>query len=401
MKARIINIFVTPIEKFFKIESAAGIILILVSVFAMFVANSRYSEFYFDILNRKFLFLSLSHWINDGLMAIFFFIVGLEIKKEIVAGELSTIRKSILPVGAAIGGMVAPALIYFWMNHNEGNVNGWAIPMATDIAFALGILSLFGSRVPLNIKIFLLALAIVDDLGAVITIALFYTNEIKSLGLLIATTGIVLTLFSRRFKISNYLVYILTGLIVWGGFLYSGIHATIAGVLMGVLTPYTFYKKSTDGAGAAYSPVNDIIHILHPYVGFLIMPIFALANAGISFENVGYEAIRQSSVSMGIIAGLLLGKPLGILSISSILLFFKMAELPKNMNWMSFTSISLLAGIGFTMSIFIASLSLVGDELIQAKIGILAGSLLSSIAGSFLFWIQLSGENSKDKYLKY
>ena len=400
MKNQIINLFVTPIEKFFKIEAASGIVLIFFAILAMMLANSRYADLYFEILNYKILFLSIGHWVNDALMAIFFFIVGLEIKKEIVAGELSSFRKSILPVGAAIGGMIVPASIYVYLNRDGGNMNAWAIPMATDIAFALGVLSLFGSRVPLNLKIFLLALAIVDDLGAVITIALFYTNDIKLLGLLIAAIGLALTVSFRRFRIGNYLVYIFTGLIVWIGFLYSGVHATIAGVLMGLMTPYTFYRKSTDGISVTYSPVNDWIHFLHPYVGFLIMPIFALANAGVSFNGVSYEVIQNSAISNGIIGGLILGKPIGILSISAMLIVFKIAELPKNVNWISYTSISLLAGIGFTMSIFISSLSLVGEELVQAKIGILLGSGLSALLGGFLFWVSSRKKNDSDMYIR-
>jgi len=400
MKNKIMNLFVTPIEKFFKVEAAAGIVLIIFALLAMILANSRYAEIYFNILNHKILFLSIGHWINDALMAIFFFIVGLEIKKEIVAGELSSFRKSILPVGAAIGGMVAPAAIYVYLNQDGGNPSAWAIPMATDIAFALGVLSLFGSRVPLNLKIFLLALAIVDDLGAVVTIALFYTNDIKLIGLLIAAIGSIVTLLFRRFQIGNYLVYILTGLIVWIGFLYSGVHATIAGVLMGLMTPYTFYRKSSDGVSMAYSPVNDLIHFLHPYVGFLIMPIFALANAGVSLNGVSYEVIQNSAISNGVIAGLLIGKPIGILSISAILIIFKITELPKNVNWISYASISLLAGIGFTMSIFISSLSLSGEQLVQAKIGILLGSGLSAFLGSFLFWLSTRASNDSSIYIR-
>lgn len=385
------NLFFKPLEKFIKIESASGIILMLCALLSMYFANSSFQNQYFDILNLKIFSLSLLHWINDGLMALFFFVVGLEIKREIVAGELSSLRKATLPIAAALGGMFAPALIYFYFNQNDGNPNGWAIPMATDIAFALGILSLFGQRVHINLKIFLLALAIVDDLGAVLVIAFFYTDKIQFWGLIISAVAIMIVLLNQKRKVRNYFIYTVCGIVVWGGFLYSGIHATIAGVLMGLLTPYSF--SSQDSLSVTFSPIEELIHFLHPFVGFLIMPVFALANAGVNLSGVQLGTLLENPISLGVVAGLLFGKPLGIVLFSLIVLVFKLADLPQNVNMKQFLSISLLAGIGFTMSIFIASLSLEGADLSIAKVSILSGSILSAIIGSVFLSLTLKKIN--------
>lgn len=248
MKKSVVNLFRKPLENFIHTESASGIILAFCAALAMVLANSSASATYFSLLETKITFLSLQHWINDGLMAIFFFVVGLEIKREIASGELSTIKKAALPVSAALGGMVVPALVYFYFNNGSPNISGWAIPMATDIAFALGVLTLFGSRVPLSLKVFLLALAIVDDLGAVLVIAFFYTSQIKIMGLLIAAASFLLIISARYFKITSYLIYIILGIGAWSGFLYSGVHATIAGVLLGLSTPNLFADRKNQFA---------------------------------------------------------------------------------------------------------------------------------------------------------
>lgn len=279
----VINLFVKPLEKFIKTESFSGIVLVICALLAMIIANSSASNHYFALLEIKIFNLSILHWVNDALMAVFFFVVGLEIKREIVAGELSTFNKAALPILSALGGMIVPALFYWFFNKEGAGANGWAIPMATDIAFALGVLSLFGSRVPLNLKIFLLALAIVDDIGAVLVIAFFYTEGIQSVGLLIAGASVVAILMAQFFKVKSYLVYTLIGTLVWYGIFRSGVHATIAGVVLGLLTPFSFEKNEL---GEKFSPVNELIHYFHPILAFLIMPIFALANAGVNFGDL-------------------------------------------------------------------------------------------------------------------
>lgn len=379
MKNKFSDLFKKPLERFISLESSSSIILAVFTLLAIFLANSQFSTNYFQILETKFFNLSLQHWINDGLMAIFFFVVGLEIKRELAIGELSTFKKASLPVAAAFGGMVIPAFIYFYFNKDTPYVAGWAIPMATDIAFALGILMVFGSRVPLSLKVFLLALAIVDDLGAVLVIALFYTEEIKILGLMIAIIAFALVLICRYFKFKSYLLYTVWGLIAWTGFLYSGVHATIAGVIMGLLTPFNFTDKKN--VLISYSPIDDLIHTLHPYVSYGIMPVFALANAGVSLSGIHFSDIITSQISTGVILGLVIGKPVGILLFSFLTLRLGLAKLPDDLNWTHLLGVSFLAGIGFTMSIFIADLALSSDKILYAKIGIFIASIIAGIIG--------------------
>lgn len=387
MLKKIINLVFKPLEQFIKIQASSGIILMACSIVAIYLANSSFQSGYFEFLNKSFFSLSILHWVNDALMAIFFFVVGLEVKREVVAGELNTFKKSALPIASAIGGMVVPAMIYFYFNKGLPSISGWAIPMATDIAFALGILSLFGNRVPLNLKVFLLVLAIVDDLGAVLIIAFFYTEKINFLGLALASFALLLVAISKKLEIRSYLVYSAWGIVAWAGVLYSGVHATIAGVLLGLMTPYSFpVKKSSK---EVYSPIEDLIHHLHPAVGFLIIPVFALCNAGISMTGVEFSEVIESPVSLGVMLGLILGKPLGIILFSSVFVSQKIAILPDGVTWKSLSGVAFLAGIGFTMSIFIATLGLVSSDLSFAKIGILGGSLLSALLGSLILFRSL------------
>lgn len=385
MKA-VFNRFTHPIVKFIKTESSSGIILICCAALAMFVANSSFSADYFNFLEKKIFNLSVLHWINDALMAIFFFVVGLEIKREIVAGELKTLKKATLPILSAVGGMLVPALFYWTLNKDGSGANGWAIPMATDIAFALGVLSLFGSRVPINLKIFLLAIAIVDDIGAVLVIALFYTEEIKMLGLLIAFGSVLAVFACQLLKVKNYLAYIAIGSVAWYGILTSGVHATIAGVILGMITPYSFPLNKQ---GDTFSPVDNLIHYLHPVVGFFIMPVFALSNAGVSLGETNLAQIFNNDVSLGIILGLVLGKPIGIFIFSFIPVKLGISKLPDQINWTGLLSLSCLAGIGFTMSIFISNLSLSPEDIVFAKVGVIVASLMSGLFGIIALAIKL------------
>ncbi len=375
-----------PLESFIHTESASGIVLAVCTVLALIIANSGFSSAYFDFLEQKVLGLTIHHWINDGLMTIFFFVVGMEIKRELVAGELRTLKKAALPIAAALGGMVVPAVVYLALNSRGGVPAGWAIPMATDIAFALGVLTLFGKRVPLSLKIFLLALAIVDDLGAVLVIAFFYTEEVRGIGLSILAASLISIWLLQRFRFRTYLPYLVFGVIAWGGTLYSGIHATIAGVLLGLLTPNLVSSGLNNESD--FSPLDDLIHILHSWVSFGIMPIFALANAGVSLRGADFGEILSSPIFSGVSLGLLLGKPIGIVFFSYLAVRFGFARLPEGLRWSHVTGVSLLAGIGFTMALFISGLSLGIEHAIFAKSAILAGSLLAGVLG--YIWLTLA-----------
>ncbi len=383
-----------PIEKFIRVEGSSGILLMASAVLAMVLANSAWSDQYFNLLDDKFFSLSISHWINDALMAIFFFVVGLEIKREIVAGELSTRRKAALPVASALGGMVVPAIVYSCFNKGEPTLHGWAIPTATDIAFALGVLALFGSRISLNLKIFLLALAIVDDLGAVLIIAFFYTEEIKMIGLVMAVIAFFLILVLRKKKIKSYFVYFVLGAVAWVGFFYSGVHATIAGVILGLLTPNSFQKKK-NSMKELYSPIGELIHTLHPVVSYFIMPLFALANAGLTVNNFKLSSFLDNAVSLGVMFGLVIGKPVGIFLFSWISVLLKLSQLPSQVSWRGVFGISILGGIGFTMSIFIANLALDKSTVIYAKMGVLMGSFVSAFLGIIFILLGMKKANQR------
>ncbi|MFC5284704.1 Na+/H+ antiporter NhaA [Pedobacter alpinus] len=377
--AQIINL--KPFKSFFKSESIGGIILILCVILSLIIANSSLGNSFINFLELKLGFennyLQLRYpvilWINDGLMAIFFLMVGLEIKRELVEGELSSIKQATLPIFAALGGMLVPAAIYFLIDHSAETGHGWGIPMATDIAFAIAILSLLGSKVPNSLKIFLTALAIVDDLGAILVIAVFYSKEIHIEYLMYAACILALLTAFNYFGVKKIYFYIIPGIIMWYLIHHSGIHATIAGVL----TAFTIPTNTTDKE----SPLEKLEHLLVKPVNFLIMPIFAIANTNIKFESQMLTNIT-SGVSMAIICGLMIGKPLGIVSFSWLSVKLKLSNLPINTKWSQIAGLGLLGGIGFTMSIFIALLSFDQPEYqIQAKFSILIASVSAGVLG--------------------
>ncbi|MBX2989321.1 MAG: Na+/H+ antiporter NhaA [Bdellovibrionaceae bacterium] len=362
-----------------------SLILVMATLIALYCANSVHADGYFSLLQFKVGPLSIQHWINDGLMTVFFFVVGMEIKKELLVGELSSFRKAALPAVAAVGGMVVPAAFFFLMSPSGEALRGWGIPMATDIAFALAALSVLGSRVPNALKIFLLALAIIDDLGAVLAIAFFYTEQIRIFGLLIAFGLLLLIALLKRRECRPYFVYVTIGIAAWTGFLYSGVHATVAGVLIGLMTPINFHR-----AGWVQSePIAEkLIHVLHPWVTCFIVPLFAFANAGIAFAGTDFTEAARHPVALAISLGLVLGKPLGILSFSALAVFSGFAPLPQGVGWTQMMGVGVLAGIGFTMSIFISTLALPPDLDVYAKTGIMLGSSISFVAGMLILGLR-------------
>ena len=379
-----LNYLSSPFKWFFKLEAASGLVLLISAAIALIISNSNFSSLYFETL-QSYLFIginniglkmSLHHWINDALMAVFFFFVTLEIKREFINGELSSLKQALLPIIAAIGGMLVPALIYIYINFGNGDtINGWAIPSATDIAFSLGVLSLLGSRVPISLKVFLTALAIIDDLGAIIIIAFFYAGDlsIQYLSLLLLT--FIALLILNKSGVKKFLPYLILGLILWFFTYQSGVHATISGVLLATVIPHR--KKNKE-----YSLLTKIEHNISSYVAFGIMPLFALANAGVSLDGINLESLL-SPVPLGIVLGLFVGKQIGVFLFSIIAIKLKIAQMPNNANWMSFYGVGILAGIGFTMSLFIGNLAFVENiEYIDSvKIGVLTGSLLSTLVG--------------------
>lgn len=422
------------VSNFVREESLAGIILVLVTIIALIWANSKYYDLYQYIwyeLKAGFTFgnfkieTSLHHWINDGLMALFFFAIGLEIKREVLAGELSTLKKASLPIFAAIGGMVVPAIIYSFVNYGDPEyIKGWGIPMATDIAFALGLLSLLGNRVNINLKIFLTALAIADDLGAILIIAVFYTETIDLMELVYAGFFLSVLFVANRAGVRRTTFYAVVGLLgVWSSFLYSGVHATIAGVLIAMTIPVRpkirendfiagltrlldrFKKEKPNDSTLltekqselitdicklsddSHTPLQKLEHALHPIVAYFILPVFAISNAGIHVEANIFSLVFHP-ISIGIIAGLLLGKFIGIALFSRLAVAFKWAVLPQDVNWRQIYGVGFLAGIGFTMSIFITDLAFISDEFAQiAKVGIIVDAVLAAIIGmAILSW---------------
>ena len=382
-----INYISKPFRWFFKLESSSGLVLLFAAIIALIISNSELSEIYFSTLN-KYLFLginnfglklSILHWINDALMAIFFFFVTLEIKREFLQGELSNIKQALLPIIAAVGGMLVPALIYVFINLGDSEtLKGWAIPSATDIAFSLGVLSLLGKRVPLSLKVFLTALAIIDDLGAIIIIALFYSGDLSIKYLSLMLLAFIILLVINKFNIKKFLPYLVIGIFLWDFTHNSGIHATIAGVLLAMTIPHR--KKEKD-----FSLLIKVEHAISPYVAFGIMPLFAFANAGVSLEGLSIASLLDK-VPLGILLGLFLGKQLGVFLFSYVSIKAKIAQMPNNSNWFNFYGVGVLTGIGFTMSLFVGNLAFV--ENIQymdgVKIGVLTGSLLSTLFGYFL-----------------
>ena len=372
---------------FFKLEAASGLVLLFSAIVALIISNSNYANLYFETLNQYFflginnvgLKLSVLHWINDALMAIFFFFVTLEIKREFIQGELSNIKQAMLPIIGAVGGMLVPALIYVIINLNDpATINGWAIPSATDIAFSLGVLSLLGSRVPLSLKVFLTALAIIDDLGAILIIAIFYSGDLNIKYLSLMLISFIILLLLNKFNIKKFLPYLIVGVLLWDFTHNSGIHATIAGVLLAMTIPHRQKKKD-------FSLLIKLEHGISPYVAFGIMPLFAFANAGVSLEGLSFNSLLDK-VPLGIVLGLFLGKQIGVFVFSYISIKLKFAQLPTNSNWYNFYGVGVLTGIGFTMSLFVGNLAFV--ENIQymdgVKIGVLTGSLLSTLFGYFL-----------------
>ena len=387
-----------PFKWFFKLEAASGLVLLIAAIFALIISNSNLSEFYFHSL-VKYLFvgisefglkLSVHHWINDALMAIFFFFVTLEIKREFIQGELSNIKQALLPIIAAVGGMLVPALFYvFIIWGNSETMNGWAIPSATDIAFSLGILSLLGSRVPMSLKVFLTALAIIDDLGAILIIAFFYSGDLSIPYLSLILLSYIILLVLNKFSIKIFTPYLLIGLIMWLFTYKSGIHATIAGVLLASTIPHKLKDKD-------FSLLVKIEHAISPYVAFLIMPLFAFANAGVNLDGLSFSSL-MTPVPLGILCGLFFGKQIGVLLFSYISIKFKFAEPPNNSNWLSLYGVSVLTGIRFTMSLFVGNLAFADNTQYMdgVKIGVLSGSLLSTVFGYLLLLI-----SSKKVYAK-
>ena len=382
-----INYLSQPFKWFFKLEAASGLVLLFAAIIALIISNSNLSELYFSTLNQ-YLFiginnfglkLSVLHWINDALMAIFFFFVTLEIKREFLQGELSNIKQALLPIIAAVGGMLVPALFYVFINFGDSEtLSGWAIPSATDIAFSLGVLSLLGKRVPLSLKVFLTALAIIDDLGAIVIIAIFYSGDlsVKYLSLMLLTFIILLVI--NKFDIKKFLPYLVVGIFLWDFTHNSGVHATIAGVLLAMTIPHR--KKEKD-----FSLLLKVEHAISPYVAFGIMPLFAFANAGVSLEGLSFNSLLDK-VPLGILLGLFLGKQLGVFVFSYISIKTKIAQMPNNSNWYNFYGVGVLTGIGFTMSLFVGNLAFVDNMQYMdgVKIGVLTGSLLSTLFGYFL-----------------
>ena len=389
----------TFITKFLKLESSGGILLMMAMLTALVLANTPLQAYYALLIETPVqiqlgaleIAKPLILWINDGLMAVFFFLIGLELKREMIEGELSNKRNIILPGVGAIGGMLIPALIYIYFNAgNATAMKGWAIPAATDIAFALGILSLLGSKVPTSIKVFLTSLAIFDDIGAIIIIAIFYTEKISSIALLVVVCCIPVLFLINRQNIESKSVYITIGIVMWVAMLKSGVHATLAGVMLAMFIPIKSKTKND------YSPLKSMEHDLHSVVAYVILPIFAFANAGIKVVGLGVQEIFHN-VPLGIALGLFLGKQIGILGFCSIAIKIKATNLPNGMSWGSLYGAAALCGVGFTMSLFIGSLAFeeTGVNLLfDERLGIILGSLASGITGYFVLRKSLSSISS-------
>ena len=376
------------IQDFIKKDSSSGILLIMVTILALMLKNSAFSVVYNGFLHTpveirfgalhiaKPLFL----WVNDGLMAIFFFVIGLEVKREVMEGHLSSLSQVTLPAIAAIGGMLIPALVFVAFNYDNGAfaMDGWAIPTATDIAFALGILSLLGNRVPVSLKIFLMALAIIDDLGAIVIIALFYTSELSTISISIAGISLLILFVMNRMKVARQSLYILIGIILWVSVLKSGVHATLAGVALAFMIP--LYSK--DNKGNTFSMAKSMEHNLHYWIAFFILPLFAFVNAGVDLRGISLEEMG-GSVPLGIMAGLFIGKQVGVFGFSWIAIKMGIATLPKGVNWTILYGVAVLTGIGFTMSLFVDTLAYNDSKIFHYadKLAILLGSLLSGLLG--------------------
>ena len=384
------------IQRFLKLESAGGILLLFSAAVAMLLANSPLSSQYNDFLNLPVslqigsfsINKTLIHWINDGFMAVFFVLVGMEVKKELFEGALSSYQQAIFPAIAAVGGMIVPALVYWFIAKQDPSLaNGWAIPMATDIAFALGIMALLSKQVPLPLKIFLLALAIIDDLGAIVVIALFFSHELSVQALIFSGISILTLVLLNRFRVSALCAYMVIGAILWASVLKSGVHATLAGVIIGFCIPLKGKKGER--------PLHDFEHILAPWSSFVILPLFAFANAGVSFDGIDVSMI-SSPLLLAIACGLIIGKPVGVFGFSYISVKLGLAKLPDGINFKQIFAVAVLCGIGFTMSMFLASLAFDVDagESVNtlSRLGILLGSTVSATLG-YLFLKQTTKLN--------
>ena len=379
-----------PFKYFFKLEAASGLVLLFAAILALIISNGQLSDIYFSTLEKYIILgtkefglkLSVLHWINDVLMAIFFFFVSLEIKREFLQGELSNPKQAMLPIIGAVGGMAVPAFFYIIINYSDSTtLNGWAIPSATDIAFSLGVLSLLGKRVPISLKVFLTALAIIDDLGAIVIIAFFYSGNIEIKYLILMLVSVILLIGLNKFKIKSFIPFLVVGVLLWDFTHQSGIHATIAGVLLALTIPHN--KKNNKE-----SMLLKLEHGLSPYVAFGIMPVFAFANAGVSLEGLTFKTLLNP-VPLGIVLGLFFGKQIGVFVLSYISIKLKFADKPTGSTWPALYAVSILTGIGFTMSLFVGNLAFANNlEYIDGvKIGVLTGSLLSTLFGYFLLLI--------------
>lgn len=376
------------VRAFFHLEAASGILLIIAAALALIAANTSLKIYYDQLLSLDVVVAigtfsiakPLLLWINDGLMALFFLMVGLELKREILVGELNQLSKIALPALAAVGGMLVPALIYVWMNrHDPYAMHGWAIPTATDIAFALGVLSLLGSRIPVSLKVFLVSLAIFDDMGAIIIIAIFYTDNLSITAIISAAIGLSVLFSMNRMGVVNRSAYLFIGLLVWVSLLKSGVHATLAGVAIALMIPY----KGLDSEGKEQTPMRDLEQDLHSPVNFAILPLFAFANAGLTLTGLTLENVI-APVPMGILLGLFLGKQLGVMLFTWLAVKLRIGKLPDDVNWAQIYGVAILCGIGFTMSLFIGSLAFeqtIENQSMHDRLGILIGSLLSAVVG--------------------
>ena len=379
-----------PFKYFFKLEAASGLVLLFAAILALIISNGQLSDIYFSTLEKYIILgtkefglkLSVLHWINDVLMAIFFFFVSLEIKREFLQGELSNPKQAMLPIIGAVGGMAVPAFFYIIINYSDSTtLNGWAIPSATDIAFSLGVLSLLGKRVPISLKVFLTALAIIDDLGAIVIIAFFYSGNIEIKYLILMLLSVILLVGLNKFKVKSFIPFLVVGVFLWDFTHQSGIHATIAGVLLALTIPHNIKNNKE-------SMLLKLEHGLSPYVAFGIMPVFAFANAGVSLEGLTFKTLLNP-VPLGIVLGLFFGKQIGVFVLSYISIKLKFADKPTGSTWPALYAVSILTGIGFTMSLFVGNLAFANNlEYIDGvKIGVLTGSLLSTLFGYFLLLI--------------
>ena len=379
-----------PFKYFFKLEAASGLVLLFAAILALIISNGQLSDIYFSSLEKYIILgtkefglkLSVLHWINDVLMAIFFFFVSLEIKREFLQGELSNPKQAMLPIIGAVGGMAVPALFYIIINYSDSTtLNGWAIPSATDIAFSLGVLSLLGKRVPISLKVFLTALAIIDDLGAIVIIAFFYSGNIEIKYLILMLVSVILLVGLNKFKVKSFLPFLVVGIFLWDFTHQSGIHATIAGVLLALTIPHNIKNNKE-------SMLLKLEHGLSPYVAFGIMPVFAFANAGVSLEGLTFKTLLNP-VPLGIVLGLFFGKQIGVFVLSYISIKLKFADKPTGSTWPALYAVSILTGIGFTMSLFVGNLAFANnlEYMDGVKIGVLTGSLLSTLFGYFLLLI--------------